>query len=133
MYGLAVMLSTSRRTTIKNIDMILLFYRLRSNGIGATIQNERLGYFSHQGQTKNGRKVYVREQNGAQTQYLYFWDWGPNNGANWFIGLDPQLKPRGNTMAEISISIEIKYFGGDNKIIATFTSIPCINHSFLCI
>ena len=96
MYGLAVMLSISRRTTIKNIDMILLFYRLRSNGIGATIQNERLGYFSHQGQTKNGRKVYVREQNGAQTQYLYFWDWGPNNGANWFIGLDPQLKPRGN-------------------------------------
>ena len=127
MYGLAVMLSISRRTTIKNIDMILLFYRLRSNGIGATIQNERLGYFSHQGQTKNGRKVYVREQNGAQTQYLYFWDWGPNNGANWFIGLDPQLKPRGNTMAEISISIEIKYFGGDNNIIATFNIIPCIN------
>ena len=107
--------------------MILLFYRLRSNGIGATIQNERLGYFSHQGQTKNGRKVYVREQNGAQTQYLYFWDWGPNNGANWFIGLDPQLKPRGNTMAEISISIEIKYFGGDNNIIATFNIIPCID------
>ena len=74
----------------------IFFFRLRSNGIGATIQNERLGYFSHQGQTKNGRKVYVREQNGAQTQYLYFWDWGPNNGANWFIGLDPQLKPRGN-------------------------------------
>ena len=27
-------------------------------------------------------------------------------------------------MAEISISIEIKYFGGDNNIIATFNIIP---------
>ena len=32
-----------------------------------------------------------------------------------------------NTMAEISISIEIKYFGGDNNIIATFNIIPWIN------
>ena len=31
------------------------------------------------------------------------------------------------TMAEISISIEIKYFGDDNNIIATFNIIPCIN------
>ena len=31
------------------------------------------------------------------------------------------------TMAEISISIDIKYFGDDNTIIATFNIIPCIN------
>ena len=30
-----------------------------------------------------------------------------------------------NTMAEISISIEMKYFGDDNIIIATFYIIPC--------
>ena len=59
------------------------------------MQSERLGYFTHQGQIKHGRKVYVREQNGQRNQYLYFWDWGPNNGANWIVGLDPQLKPRG--------------------------------------
>ena len=95
------MISRACRPSARNKKKCFLlnfiyFYRLRSNGIGNTIQNERLGYFSHQGQTKNGRKVYVREQNGQQNQYLYFWDWGPNNGANWFIGLDPQLKPRGN-------------------------------------
>ena len=76
------------------------FHRLRSNGIGATVQSERLGYFSHQGQTKHGRKVYVREQNGQRNQYLYFWDWGPNNGANWIVGLDPQLKPRGTDIQD---------------------------------
>ena len=76
------------------------FHRLRSNGIGATVQSERLGYFTHQGQTKHGRKVYVREQNGQRNQYLYFWDWGPNNGANWIVGLDPQLKPRGTDIQD---------------------------------
>ena len=30
-------------------------------------------------------------------------------------------------MAEISISIENEYFGGDNNIIATFNIISCIN------
>ena len=97
---------------------------MRSNGIGATIQNERLGYFSHQGQTKNGRKVYVREQNGAQTQYLYFWDWGPNNGANWFIGLDPQLKPRGKVHLVSQVGIfylKFKYSEKATKFCEIFT------------
>ena len=35
--------------------------------------------------------------------------------------------PCSNTMAEISISIEIKYFGGDNNIIATINIKPWIN------
>ena len=30
-------------------------------------------------------------------------------------------------MAEISISIENKYFGGEHNMIATFNIIPCIN------
>ena len=36
-------------------------------------------------------------------------------------------------MAEISISIEIKYFGGDNNMIATFNIIPLLINAFLCI
>jgi hypothetical protein len=37
-------------------------------------------------------------------------------------------------MAEISISIEIKYFGGDNNIIATINVIPYHGsiYAFLC-
>ena len=105
---------------------------MRSNGIGATIQNERLGYFSHQGQTKNGRKVYVREQNGAQTQYLYFWDWGPNNGANWFIGLDPQLKPRGKVHLVSQVGIfylKFIYSEKATKICKIFTLLLTTVHT----
>ena len=71
------------------------YFRIRSNGLGQTVQSERLGFYTYQGQSKHGRKVYVRSQNGRRDQFLYYWDWGPNNGANWAIGLDPQLKARG--------------------------------------
>ena len=71
------------------------WFRLRSNGIGNEVQPERLGLFKYQGQLKHGRKIYVRSENGQQNQYLYFWDWGPNNGAQWMVGLDSSRKPHG--------------------------------------
>lgn len=31
----------------------------------------------------------------AGVGYIYYWDWGPNSGANWLIGSDPDGVSRG--------------------------------------
>ena len=65
--------------------------RITSRDIGQTVQPERLGIFTSYGETKHGRKVYQKQTPGQRDQFLYFWDWGPNNGGNWFVGLDPGI------------------------------------------
>ena len=62
--------------------------RITSRDIAQTVQPERLGIFTSYGGTKHGRKVYQKQIPGQRDQFLYFWDWGTNNGGNWFVGLD---------------------------------------------
>ncbi len=69
------------------------------------MQPERLGRFTYHGETKNGRKIYQRSVSGQRDQFLYFWDWGPNNGANWMVGLDPKYNARGIESAGLEDSI----------------------------
>ena len=70
---------------------VLYLSRITSRDIGQTAQPERLGIFTSYGETKHGRKVYQKQTPGQRDQFLYFWDWGPNNGGNWFVGLDPGI------------------------------------------
>ena len=46
-----------------------------------------MGVYTATEQKKHGRIVY-RQDFGAKN-YLFYWDWGPNNGANWVVGLNP--------------------------------------------
>ena len=59
------------------------------------MQPERLGKFDYKGDTKHGRKIYKKSQDGQRDQFLYFWDWGPNNGGNWMVGLNPKYNAHG--------------------------------------
>ena len=36
---------------------------------------------------RNGRIVYKQDFGGKS--YIFYWDWGPNNGANWVVGHNP--------------------------------------------
>ena len=52
------------------------------------MQPERLGVFTaQQDKTRNGRIVYKQDSGGKN--FLFYWDWGPNNGANWIVGYNP--------------------------------------------
>lgn len=75
--------------------MFFFLFRLSSRGIGNTVQPERLGQYTYHGKTKNGRKIYQKEESGQRDQFLYFWDWGANNGANWMVGLDTRYNTHG--------------------------------------
>ena len=63
--------------------------------------------------SKHGRKVYRKDGINQRDQFLYFWDWGPNNGGNWFVGLDPTFKPRGIESPDLE---QVMY---ENSICAT--------------
>ena len=87
--------------------------RISSRSIGQTVQPERLGTYTYHGQTKHGRKVYLKSVVGENDQFLYFWDWGPNNGGNWMVGLDTRYKARGIESSNLE---EVMY---ENSICAT--------------
>lgn len=57
---------------------------LVSSGSGSGSQNQpaRLGIYRATA-LKNGRFFYSKED--GSRNYIYYWDWGPNNGANWVV------------------------------------------------
>ncbi len=59
-------------------------------------QPGRLGTYTFESY-RHGRKVYKKDGcvDVARTHYLYFYDWGPNSGSNWMIGLNPTTNSRG--------------------------------------
>ena len=42
--------------------------------------------------TRNGRKMWKHEN---RQNYIYFWDWGVNSGAEWMVGHSPDSSVRG--------------------------------------
>jgi hypothetical protein len=64
-----------------------LISRIRSSGAGQLLQPDRLGVFSASDVKRHGRVVYKQDFGGKN--YLFYWDWGPNNGANWIVGFNP--------------------------------------------
>lgn len=82
---------------------ILFCNRIMSNGIGQQSQPQRLGVYTATNDTQHGRKVYKQDFGGSN--YLYYWDWGPNNGANWIVGFNPSKKVDSNVKNSLMITI----------------------------
>lgn len=53
-----------------------------SDGLGSLNQPARLGIYQATA-LKNGRFYYSKED--GSRNFIYYWDWGPNNGANWVV------------------------------------------------
>ena len=41
------------------------------------------------------------KQDFGAKNYLFYWDWGPNNGANWIVGLNPGELTQGLCKVEV--------------------------------
>ena len=53
-----------------------------SSGLAGVYHHSSLGVYTFQGQKKNNRYVFGQLDG---PNFLYYWDWGPNSGANWMI------------------------------------------------
>lgn len=78
-----------------------------------------MGTFSFSG-IQFGRKIYQQDNGGRN--FLYFWDYGPNAGANWMIGLDPTRKPRGIESANVENSTYLNICADDANKVGPFKS-----------
>ena len=61
---------------------------LVSKGSASENQPARLGIYRATA-LKNGRYYYSKEDSNQATSYIYYWDWGPNSGANWVVTNNP--------------------------------------------
>ena len=61
---------------------------LVSRGSASENQPARLGTYRATA-LKNGRYYYSKEDSNQATSYIYYWDWGPNAGANWVVTNNP--------------------------------------------
>ena len=63
----------------------------RSEGLAATYHGSLLGVYTWdeddhgRNVTRHQRRVF-RHVASAGRHWLYYWDWGPNSGANWMVG-----------------------------------------------
>ena len=62
---------------------------LFSRGSAQQNQPARLGIYTAIA-LKNGRYFYRKEDRDEATSYIYYWDWGPNSGANWVVTNNPR-------------------------------------------
>ena len=64
-----------------------------SSGLAASWQPDKLGSYSlWPGDSAGGRRVWRHE---ARQNYVYYWEWGLNSGAEWMIGHSPYSPERG--------------------------------------
>ena len=63
----------------------------RSEGLAGTYHGSLLGVYTWdeddhgRNVTRHQRRVF-RHVASAGRHWLYYWDWGPNSGANWMVG-----------------------------------------------
>ena len=63
----------------------------RSEGLAGTYHGSLLGVYTWdeddhgRNVTRHQRRVF-RHVATAGRHWLYYWDWGPNSGANWMVG-----------------------------------------------